>query len=89
MNNKYTEEELYNLAKKRVASKKAFKIHFTVYILVSLLLTFISLSNGSFWFIFPIVGWGIGILAHKFALNSMLNNQDDVEEEFNRLKNKL
>ena len=84
-----TDKELYNLAKKRVAAKKVFNIHFATYIAVSILLIAISVLNGSTWFIFPVLGWGIGIVAHKMSLSSLLNSNNDIENEFNELKRNM
>lgn len=45
---------------------KAFYIHLTVYILVNLMLFFINISSDSskLWFLYPLGGWGIGIVIH-------------------------
>ena len=61
-----SEEELYNLARKRVEEKKGFYTHFAVYIVVNILLVAIWAwtGDGFPWFIFPLGGWGIGILFH-------------------------
>ncbi|MGN4613412.1 2TM domain-containing protein [Bacillus cereus group sp. MYBK71-2] len=58
--------ENYLRAKKRVENLKAFYIHLTVYILVNLLLFFINISSDSskLWFLYPLGGWGIGIVIH-------------------------
>nr|WP_317359680.1 2TM domain-containing protein [uncultured Tyzzerella sp.] len=74
------------MAKKRVLAKKAFKIHLATYILVSILLVVISLYNGAYWFIFPVLGWGIGIVAHGISLNSVLNSRNEIENELNYLR---
>ena len=62
-----SEEQIYEQAKKRVEAKKGFYIHLTVYILVNILLVLIwafAAGGGFPWFIFPLGGWGIGILFH-------------------------
>ncbi|MCC2455713.1 2TM domain-containing protein [Bacillus cereus] len=58
--------ENYLRAKKRVENLKAFYIHLTVYILVNLMLFFINISSVSskLWFLYPLGGWGIGIVIH-------------------------
>jgi hypothetical protein len=62
-----SKEQIYEEAKKRVAAKRGFLIHFTVYIAVNILLvliwTFVA-GRGFPWFIFPLCGWGIGVLFH-------------------------
>lgn len=64
-----SEEELYRLARKRVEEKKGFYVHFAVYLAVNALLImiwwFTGEPGGRFpWFIFPLGGWGIGVLFH-------------------------
>lgn len=46
--------------------KQGFQIHLVIYILVNLLLIVINLiySPQQIWFIYPLVGWGIGIILH-------------------------
>lgn len=59
-------DEIYLRAKKRMENLKAFYIHLTVYILVNLMLFFINVSSDSskLWFLYPLGGWGIGIVIH-------------------------
>ena len=61
-----SEEEIYRLARKRVEEKKGFYIHFAVYIAVNIMLVIIWVATGAGfpWFVFPLGGWGIGILFH-------------------------
>ena len=84
--NKLTDEELYKLAKKRVYAKKSFNMHFFMYLIISFILISISIYNKSNWFIFPVLGWGIGVLAHKISLNLFLNSKNHIENEFISLK---
>jgi uncharacterized oligopeptide transporter (OPT) family protein len=59
-------EETFQRARKRVEAKIAFYIHLAVYILVDILLIIINLltSPHYLWFIWPLMGWGIGIFLH-------------------------
>ena len=62
-----SEQELYEKAKKRVEEKKGFFIHFTIYILVNILLVLIwafPAGGGYPWFLWPLGGWAIGLLFH-------------------------
>ena len=61
-----SEEEIYRIARKRVEEKKSFYIHFAVYVVVNIMLIIIwAVTGAGFpWFIFPLVGWGIGVLFH-------------------------
>jgi len=62
-------EETYQRARKRVEAKIGFYIHLTVYIVVNIILIIINLLTSShyLWFIWPLMGWGIGIFFHGMA----------------------
>ncbi len=66
MASEMSEKELYEAARKRVEEKKGFFIHFAVYICVNIFLVIIwaVTGDGFPWFVFPLGGWGIGILFH-------------------------
>ena len=67
MAGKMSEAEIYEEAKKRVEEKKGFFIHLTVYIIINIMLVLIwaFLAGGGFpWFVFPLGGWGIGLIFH-------------------------
>lgn len=69
-----TEEDLRRRAEKLAKDKVGFQIHFGIYIAVNLFLVaiwyFTSFPRGSIfpWFIFPLFGWGIGIVGHFLAV---------------------
>jgi carbon starvation protein CstA len=60
----------YARAKTRVRQIKGFYIHATVYVLVNafLLITNFISSRGTIWFVWPLFGWGIGLVAHGIAV---------------------
>jgi Zn-dependent protease len=71
MENNYENQENYKKALKRVKKMKKFYSHLVTYIGCSLLFIAINLSSpGPIWFIWPILGWGIGMLFHA---NSVFN----------------
>ncbi len=47
-------------------AKRGFLVHLPVYMLVNAMLIAINLiySPGTIWFIYPLLGWGIGITYH-------------------------
>ncbi len=51
-------------------AKVEFRIHLFTFIAVMSLLAVINLltSPGFLWFIWPLLGWGIGILAHALTV---------------------
>lgn len=70
------DQDAYERAKKKVDAKIGFYIHFTVYVGVNLLLVVINLATlpeprkgffQDFWFYWPLLGWGIGIVFHALA----------------------
>jgi hypothetical protein len=97
MSSQLTEEEIRRMAHSRVAEKKGFFIHLTVYILVNALLVVIwaitsSYSKSPFpWFVFPLAGWGIGLLIHCLTVFVFPRAGSDwerkeIQKEMDRLK---
>lgn len=86
------EEEIYRKARERVEEKKGFYIHLLVYILVNIMLIIIWVVTGAGfpWFIFPLGGWGIGILFHFLGIFVFSQRtgweRRQVEKEVERLK---
>lgn len=63
-------DERYLRAKKRVENLKGFYIHLTAYVLVNVFILIINLSTfeGDWWFIYPLGGWGIGLIIHGLTV---------------------
>lgn len=61
-------------AEKIARNKVAFQIHFVTYLAVNVFLfglwLWTSQVSGEYfpWFLFPLTGWGIGVLVHFFAV---------------------
>ena len=52
-------------AKKKVEELKGFYIHFTIYLIMVPFFIYLNLRSTSFpWALFPIGGWGFGVLGH-------------------------
>ena len=68
----------------RVRAKRAFWMHLAVYIMVNAFLVFIwaFTSEGYFWPAWPMLGWGIGVLAHGVSV--FLAPMDISEERIDR-----
>lgn len=84
------ERELWRLAKKRVG----FKRHLATYIVINAMfwcLWFFTDHRdeeaGVPWPIFPMLGWGIGIV-FSFLNAYVFMKHDSVEKEYEKLKNK-
>ena len=83
--------ELIKEAEKRAEEKLGFYIHFTIYLAVNVMLFFIWLlaTKGFPWFLFPLGGWGIGILFHflsAFVFTRRLILKRLTEKEIRKLK---
>ncbi|RDW19747.1 2TM domain-containing protein [Oceanobacillus chungangensis] len=65
-------EEKYLRAKKRVQNLKGFYQHLLSYILVNIMLFIINMVTDAshWWFIYPLMGWGIGLIAHALSVYS-------------------
>lgn len=63
-------DERYERAKKRVRELKEFYQHLFVYIGVNSFLFILNLvtSTEHWWFIYPLLGWGIGLAAHAISV---------------------
>ncbi len=61
-----SEDEIYKLARKRVEEKKGFYSHLAAYVIVNAVLIAIWFFTGAGfpWFVFPLIGWGIGLAFH-------------------------
>lgn len=64
------EQARYEEAKKRVTELKEFYHHIVVYLIVNAILFFINImtSPGYLWFLWPLLGWGIGIAFHALSV---------------------
>lgn len=92
--NKYlSEQELYQMAKKRVAIKKDFLTHLGVFVVVNGGLFILNVITTSYlWSLFPLVGWGIGLGCHYVDTVAKLKidyKNSAVEREMEFLKKNL
>jgi hypothetical protein len=84
------EDELRQQAREQLEKKRDFKTHVFIYVLVNAALTGIwavATPDAIFWPIFPILGWGIGVVANAwdvFARKPI--TESEVERETERLR---
>jgi len=74
-------------AVKRIEAKRAFRFHLALYLVVNLLLTVIwtLTGRGYFWPIWPILGWGILIGFHGWAVYFQKPiSEDEIRREMDR-----
>jgi hypothetical protein len=62
----YSETDRYYQAQKKVKEIRGFYEHLTVFILVTLVLIVLNLMTSPeyLWFIWCVLGWGIGLIFH-------------------------
>jgi len=85
-----TETELREIAKRRVKARTEFLTHLALYVTVNTGLVLIWRFSGAGypWFLWPLFGWGIGILSHAMTLVFGPNSEREeraVEREVRRL----
>jgi hypothetical protein len=65
------EDPLFRAAEKRAEMLQGYYIHLLVYAAINLGLFLINLvtrgDSGGWWFYWPLLGWGIGLLVHTLV----------------------
>jgi hypothetical protein len=82
-------EVLRDRAIKRLRKRRDFSAHLLVYVLVNaFLVTIWALTNphGFFWPIFPLAGWGIGVVMNAW---DVFRNDEFDEEQIRREMERL
>ena len=73
----FLQDKRYQRAKEKVEALKGFYIHFTIYCVMVPVFIFLNLKSTSFpWALFPIFGWGWGVIGHAsetFGWNPLFN----------------
>ena len=64
------EQTRYEEAKKRVEVIRGFYLHVVGYLVVNVALVIINLltSPEYLWFIWPLIGWGVGLVIHALSV---------------------
>ena len=83
------EVDLRGRALGRLKKKAGFRVHLLIYVLVNGMLVLIWAMTGAgfFWPVFPIAGWGIGVVANAvdaYAVDEP--TEDQIEHEMERLR---
>lgn len=84
------EQRLRKLAERRADAKLGFRTHLMAYVVVNGALAALNLltSPSYLWFIWPMLGWGIGLAAHGLSVYAHAGDQRErmVEKELERLR---
>ena len=81
-------------AQRQASAKMSFVIHLCVYAIVNIVLAVINLvaSPDYLWFVWPLLGWGIGLACHGLAIFLFVGNdsvhQKMVDQELKRNQSK-
>jgi hypothetical protein len=83
-----SERQLRKEAVARINKKHEFASHLVVYLMVNLLLVAIWATTGAgfFWPVFPLMGWGIGLVAHAWETFRRPPSEQQIEREMERLR---
>ena len=84
-----SEQALRERALERLKKKRDFRTHVVIYIAVNAFLVVIWAVTGSgyFWPIFPILGWGIGLIANAWDVYGRRPiTEDEIRRETDRLR---
>lgn len=95
-------DPIYDQARKRVQEKKGFYTHLTVFISVGIfffamnVLTRDPWEPNEWWFFFPLLPWGVGLLIHYFSVFGLPGTdiltqkweEQEMEKELQRLRKK-
>ena len=84
------EQTRYEDAKKRVNEIKEFYQHLLVYVLVNAFLFAVNklTSPGYNWFIWPLLGWGLGLVLHALSVFGALWGRDWEERKIQEIMNR-
>jgi hypothetical protein len=71
---------------RRILRRRVFWLHASIYLAtnVALFVVWALVGGGYPWFVFPILGWGILVVAHAAAAFLMVSTQDLVLEREQR-----
>jgi hypothetical protein len=91
MSEQMSEDKVYEKAKKRVQARREFFIHLAVYIVVNIMLVLIwafAAGRGYPWFVWPLGGWGIGLLSHGLRVFVFEGKSDKaaIEKEAEKIR---
>jgi hypothetical protein len=84
------DRDLRRKAERRADAKIGFRIHLLVYALVNAGLFAINMitSPGYLWFMWPTLGWGVGVLAHGLGVYGTESDHRErlIESELEKLR---
>jgi len=86
------DSELRDRAIRHLKKRRDFHAHLLVYVLVNAFLVVIwwmTTPNGFFWPVFPIVGWGIGVVMNAWDVYFAEEfGEEDIHREIERMEHR-
>lgn len=93
MSKKMSDDEIREMATRRVRARRGFYWHLTVYVVINLLLIaiwyFTTGGQGYFWPGWVLLGWGIALIFNAiavFASHDTWSERSAVEKEIEKIK---
>jgi uncharacterized membrane protein len=91
MSKKMSDDEIREIATKRVRARRGFYWHLIVYIVINLMLIGIwyFTGRGYFWPAWVLFGWGIGLVfnaLHVFTKSDIGSERAAIEKEIDKIK---
>ncbi|GAA4682211.1 hypothetical protein GCM10023215_15190 [Pseudonocardia yuanmonensis] len=82
------EDQLRDEAVKRIEKKNGFWVHLTVYLVVNAMLVLVWAWTGApfFWPVFPVVFWGIGLVANGWDAFRGPVSERRIRNEMDRMR---
>ena len=84
------DEALYRQARRRYALKRGLATHAFIFVVINAGLIALNLLTAPqvLWFVFPLFGWGTGLLAHALSVWHIFagGRERGIDAEFRRLK---
>jgi 2TM domain len=82
------DDDLRERAVARLKAKGEFKVHLLAFVLVNAFLVVIWAVTGAgfFWPIFPILGWGIGVVFHGWDVYRSEPNEEQIRREIDKMR---
>ena len=80
-------DDLRERAIRRLKANGEFKVHLLAYVLVNAFLVVIWAVSGAnfFWPVFPILGWGIGLVFHAWDVYGNEPSEEKIRREMDKL----
>ncbi len=83
-----SESDLRQAAISQLRKKRGFQAHLLAYVMVNLLLVaiwFVTSPHGFFWPVFPMFGWGIGLVFNGWDVYAPGPSEERIRREMTRL----